>query len=297
MSFDTQNFYATKDAASVWTSSFWDTTDKTVTSPFGYESSDPSEATEYVGQSDSTFWYNGDGEFHMKGTYPRIYLNKTWKNVEVCVYYKRSGSSGNASDGCVIGVRSHLLGHRNSNYFRDTHTYYGRLRHDGHSDIAKEAHHAESPYSYPSNYVTWGDDQYRKKRDIYQGPTPQDVWIGWKYICVNIKGSSGTKILNQTWIDQISGGVEGNFDPSNWKLVESVVDSYGKIPAKDDTFEAFEIFNTDPNMVFDNSGIVFLRNGGVTDPDKSSYKFFSVHEISEIYEDPVEVMKTTPLWS
>ena len=275
----------------VWTSDYWYKKKDVINySSKGMDKDDPQSFLEFTsGRNDSEWKFLGDGICHMKGTYPRLYItNSNYKNVECTMYYRNnSGLETKDTDGADFGCRSHLLGHRDENYFKYTHTYYGRLRGNGTGDLAKEAHHREDflsdGFTYDTTYRTWGNGKYRKTKKIFGGGNiPSGQWIGWKVIVSNIKGSEGKKILLQTWIDVKSNGEPEKYAPENWQCVETLIDEYGKFPTAPSTI--YEYYGTDPKSIYDNTGIVFIRNSWIPNYG-ADYKDIVVREIDEINEE------------
>ena len=298
MSVKIQNLYRIDSQSPAWTSNYWYGLTRKVSNiknPVNTDlinmepdPADPQGVAEIQGaqdpndKSNSWEWF-GNGTMRMKGVYPRIYLNyDKWKNVEITIYYKRLGISGKAADGINIAARSHPKGHQSAEdgkYYAQTHTYYGRLRHDGHQDFAKEFHHraAMENLNYAGTYRTWGNNKYRKKKQVFSGDfLPRFKWIGWKFVCCNVKGSEGKKVLLQSWIDLKSKGDPLKMHKDNWELVGQVIDEKGKIPGAPS--KAYDIFGTSNDDVFDYEGICFLRSGF----GDALYKDFSVVPIKEI---------------
>ena len=288
----------------VWKSDFWYNIRRVVDNKTGENADlinmepDPADPMGFMeiqgealkdGNKNNRWVWFANGIMRMSGVYPRIYLNYPhWKNVEITIYYKRLGISGKSSDGINVGARSHPLGHQspeNGKYYAETHTYYGRLRHDGSCDFAVEPHHrAELPdLEYEGTYRTFGGGRYRKKKMVFSGDfLPRNKWIGWKFVVSNLKdsktGEDDKKVLLQNWIDLKSNGDPAKMSKDNWELVDEVIDEYGKIPGAPS--KAYEIFGTDKNDIFNNEGICFLRSGF----GDALYRDFSVVPIKTIHD-------------
>ncbi len=227
----------------------------------GIDPDDPTTWSEYRG--DGTLLIDGLGVLFMGGGEPRIYINPYpgesetnpemfFKNVEVTVYYMRTGSDGANWGGCVIGVRSGPNGHSSYGDYCDATTYYGRLRHDGKVDLEKELHHPESSVAVSKTY--WGGS-----------PTPSNQWIGVKFCVYNINNDTNVKL--ELYVDKTSGGANGGV----WELAVSTTDSGSW------TVDVPGCSYANNTIITTGGGVVMIRN---TEAAEARYKMFSVREIN-----------------
>lgn len=275
-------FYQSKPNGPEWNSAHWNK--KKIGAGSGKrDKDDPTGISKYNGGGCKWEFYNNI--MNMTGRYPRLYLLDNFKNVECTMYYRKSNKEGKASDGIVFGTRSSFSGHLSNGDHSKTHTYYARIRHDGYCCFAKEQSHS-------SGYSTWANGNGKKKKIFNEG-LPINKWIGMKFICMNI---SDKEVLLRLYIDRKSNGEPNKLNKaSNWELLLEVVDKYGVFPSKNKRAKEFGL---DINDIFNTSGMVFIRNGFVTE-GKSEYKYVSVREIvnkPQLYAiQPIAPLPSTPI--
>ena len=222
-----------------------------------------------------------EGVLTMSGEQPRLYLNpwiksdgrhwslkeerqrlaaskplRFYKNTEVTVYYKRSGTDGAAYAGLVIGCRSSPNGHTSSKlYHEDAHTYYVKFRHDGGVQFVKEVTHPEIVV--------------QSIGDLFSGEAlPQNEWIGMKFTVYNLDAN---RVKLEVYIDRTSEAEPDKItDSDNWKKVGEMTDD-------GTNFVATTIGDVDgESAITEGGGVVFIRNSGIA---KAEYKFLQVTEI------------------
>lgn len=264
-----------------WTSRFWD---NGVPRKFTKSINDPYDNTNiarFNGDSTCSYTFNGDGIMNMLGRYPRLYIEDIYNNVEATMYYRKNTLNGKDSDGISFGIRSSLDGHlKNSkiynHHWMNTHTYYGRIRHDGRYDICKEQIHGQKFSCFPKSKPYLYEDKRR---------LPKNKWFGMKFIVVNI---CPEKVLLQLWIDRKSNAEEDEMQKKeNWELLLEIVDSYGVFPSSDN--DKVELYRLDRNIPFITPGMVFIRNGFIY-KGESLYKYVSVREIELTNEEKENYM-------
>merc|ERR1712002_100620 len=229
-----------------------------------------------------------DGIMKMSGYQVRLYINpylaesrtnedKNWPirgdkyywNTETSVYYKRTGSDGKSGAGLVIGCRSSHNGHAKPviNY-KNTHTYYARLRHDGKVDFVKEMTHPKSEYIWKSTNHTQGK-LFKPHKKLF----PAGQWYGMKFIVYNL--DLNTVKLELYWDKKSHGDEDKIGNINNWEKLDELIDD-GK------TFKApvysnyTEHTNNGWAPITEGGGTVFIRN---TNIKEASYKYFSVREL------------------
>lgn len=230
---------------------------------------DTTNISQFNGDTTCNYTFAGNGEMNMVGKYPRVYLKNLYTNTEATMYYKKDTTAGKDADGIVFGARSAFNGHtenskiNNANWM-NTHTYYGRIRHDGKYDICKEQIHNQEFSCYPKvkPYL------YTDKRRL-----PTNQWLGMKFIVANICPHS---VLLQLWADKTSNSNEEQLNnKTNWELLLEVIDTNGSFPSSINPL--VDLYELDRNAPFLTSGMSLVRNGFVY--EKSYYKYVSVREI------------------
>ncbi len=207
----------------------------------------------------------GNGILEMSGSQPRFYLNNQgvfYKNMEITVYYKRTGTDGIDWSGLIVGSRSSPNGHSlPSTNYEYSHTYYARIRHDGQVDFSKELTHPKSEY--------WWNG-INKHGKLFNGQLHEGIWYGMKFILYNL---DNTRVKMELYIDRTSNGEDDKLnDINNWeKLGEVIDDGNWPVPIRSE-FEEI----VDKNTVITQGGVCFIRNTGI---EKAEYKYFSVREI------------------
>jgi hypothetical protein len=200
-----------------------------------------------------------DGVLTMSGEAPRLYVypyeGTTWRNTEVTVYYMRVSDSATRYAGMVAGVRSGPDGHTDANPC-DAHTYYGRMRHDGEFDFAKELKH---PSSAPRQSIppqpAWPN-----------GTLPRHQWIGFKLVAYNI----GQTVKLEVYRDLTEGR-----DGGTWEKVNETLDDGGWF-ARTDCPEHHPV-NRRSDLRILAGGTILIRN---TDVEAARYRWLSIREIA-----------------
>jgi hypothetical protein len=259
--FGITNLYPDVAGTQEWNSLHWDNgVERILSGSAGTRDPyDPTGWSQYRGTGTLTF--TGNVLLLMGGGEPRIYINPYegssetnpevfWKNVEISVYYMRTGSDGANWGGCIIGARSGPNGHTGTNPCTAT-TYYARLRHDGKIDFEKELAHSASTVGISQEY--WDGN-----------PLPSNRWIGMKYCVYNINNDTNVKL--EMYLDTSSNGSGGG----TWeKVLELVDDGNWSAPADSCTFP-------DTHIITGGGGVVFIRNTNIAE---ARYKWFTVREI------------------
>jgi len=265
--FGITEFFATKKGSLPWDSSHWSNgVDRSLSSGnmAGKDPLDPTLWSEYRGDGD--LHIDGQGVLTMSGRQPRLYINpyadrttenpeQFFKNVEITVYYRRTGTDGANWGGLIVGARSGPNGHSSFGDYCDATTQYARFRHDGLWDFEKEIQHPSATY--------WGEAE-NKHGVLFADSLTADRWIGMKYIVRNV--ADGVQF--DLYIDTKSNGDIRN--GGQWEAVSSLTDSgQWESPSVGCGLE-------DNFIISEGGGVVFIRN---TDIAKAEYKYFSVREI------------------
>jgi len=256
--FGIEQLYPSAAGGGVWTAEHW-----LAAGPYTIDDrEDPNDPLGISGmRGTGTLEVTEEGELVMGGSQPRIYVypgpQGPWQNVEVTVYYRRVADDGTAYAGLVVGVRSGPEGHGDTPC--DAHTYYGRLRHDGSADFAKELMHPESAAQSSVDADTvWPGD----------GELPFETWIGWKFVIYNLPDDAGVKL--ETYRD-LSAGQDGG----TWELVNETIDDTGWNAVT--TCTEHGPTDGESDMAVTEGGTTFIRN---TNIEEAHYRWFSIREIS-----------------
>ena len=277
--------YASNPDIPAWNSAHWSVSGSYTLNP--RDKYDTTGVTQ--GRYNPPYRYNiSGGVLTMRGVQPRLYLNpwvkpdgrhwplrqererlaagrplRFYKNTEVTVYYRRTGTDGASYAGLVLGCRSSPNGHITSTlYHEHAHTYYTMFRHDGLAQFGKEVTHPRAGV--------------HKIGHLFKGqPLPQGEWIGMKFVVYNL---DLVRVKLEVYIDRTSGGELGKIsDANNWKKVGEMIDDGTNFEV--DTFDGVD----GKSAITEGGGVVFIRN---TDIAKSEYKFFQVTEI----QTPVQAL-------
>ena len=210
---------------------------------------------------------DGAGVARLGGEQPRMYVyeeNKTWNNVEITFYAKRTSErSTNYRQGFIAGARSEhqavtdetpCLGY----------AYYGRMLYNGRVNVIKELSHPPAPVeqAYSSNKPS---ANYRVEWGTPNGEIPFDRWIGHKFIVRNC--DYNTKVRLSLYRDMTEGENGGD-----WEQLLHEADN-----------EDWPVSDLDPNcdclptqVLTWPASSVFIRN---TEIDAADYTKFSIREI------------------
>jgi hypothetical protein len=232
----------------------------------------------------------GNGILEMSGSQPRIYINGDldgdgiseaifYKNTEITVYYRQKSSPADWG-GLIIGCRSSPNGHSSpSSNYKNTTTYYARFRGDGKVDFEKELTHSPTEYQWNGKLHTHGH--------IFDGPFPNNIWIGMKFICYTQKNGN---VKLELYIDRTSQGNEEKIkDISVWEKLGEAIDA-GDWPAP--IISKYKNQINPYTIIKEGNGVPFIRN---TDISKGEYKYFEVREIQveeEKEENPIQNILT-----
>jgi hypothetical protein len=251
--FGIKMIYATRDGTRIWNSAHWDK--KNYVMETRHDRSDPHGISGKRGNGTLTV---ADGILTMAGEEPRLYINPfegtTWRDTELTVYYMRVADNAARHAGMVAGVRSGPEGHTTMTPC-DAHTYYGRMRHDGAFDFAKELKHpASASHERLPPEQAWPD-----------GKLPFNRWIGWKYVCYNV----GMRVKLEVYRDLTEAQ-----DGGNWEKINETVDEGGWFTGTDCPEHNPVDGRSDMRVL--NGGTVLIRNTNIQD---ARYRWVSIREI------------------
>ncbi len=285
--FNIPELYPSAQPERAWDSRHWANGQQRDLSSHGRDADDPKNWTQMRGSGNYTI--DGNGILELGGSQPRIYITGYtyngstldesippevfWKNVEVTVYYKRSGTDGENWGGLVMGTRSGPDGHTSHSYCSAS-TYYARMRHDGKWDFEKELTHPDAEY--------WGTALHQHGELWGGNPLPSDRWIGMKFVIYNLNQDD---VKMQYYYDKTSGGDPALIsDKSNWEKIGELTDN-GNWPVSvkadcvgTEYIDAGRVDNGKSTQVItDGGGVVFIRNTGAA---KAEYKWLTIREVS-----------------
>jgi hypothetical protein len=243
----------TRDGARPWTSEHWKNQNYRIEAR--RDSNDPQGNSGKRGEGTLSV---ADGVLTMSGEQPRLYVypfdDAPWRDVELTVYYMRVADNATNYAGMIAGLRSGPDGHTAATPC-DAHTYYGRMRHDGAFDFAKELKHPASS----------SRDRLPAEQAWPDGKLPFHQWIGWKLIGYNVP--NGVKLEIYRDLTEGRGG-------GDWKKVIETTDDGGWFARSDCPDQNPVAGHSDMKIV--NGGTVFIRN---TNVQEARYRWMSIREI------------------
>jgi hypothetical protein len=245
--------YPTRAGTKTWTSAHWQNATYRLD-----ERRDGNDPQGISGKRGNGMLAVADGVLTMSGDQPRLYVypypDSSWRDVEVTAYYQRVADEDVAYAGMVAGIRSGPDGHSDNPC--DAHTYYGRMRHDGSFDFAKELKHPRSSTAHrlPGSEA-WPD-----------GKLPHKKWIGFKFVGYN----HGGKVKLEVYRDLTEGQNGGK-----WEKVNEATDQGGWF-APTDCPQHHPVPGRSDALIVD-GGTVLIRN---TNVESAKYRWVSVRQIN-----------------
>ena len=245
--------YPTREGTRIWDSTHWDKHNYVMDAR--HDQNDPQGISGKRGNGTLTV---SNGILTMAGEEPRLYISPfegtTWRDTELTVYYLRAADNASRHAGMVAGVRSGPEGHTTTTPC-DAHTYYGRMRHDGALDFAKELKHpASTSRERVPPEMAWPD-----------GRLPFNRWIGWKFVCYNV--DKGVKL-------EVYRDLSEARDGGDWEKVNETTDDGGWF-TRTDCPEHSPIDERSDMRVL-NGGAVLIRNTNIQD---ARYRWVTLREI------------------
>jgi hypothetical protein len=197
---------------------------------------DPYDPEFFLEGEEQTLEIHGDGVAKSYGEQIRLYIGdrtraKTWLNVELTVYGKRTSerSGAGADTGFEFQARSGdghtsatALGPSGLPLQCDGHAYGFSFRNDGRALVEKEIRHPT--YTAQAGTNVWGG-----------GTFPKNRWVGMKLIVYNVDG--GAHVKQELWRD-LTDGVDGgtwvkvfeHTDAGGWAIERAVAAACGVPP-------------------------------------------------------------------
>jgi hypothetical protein len=251
--FGVKMLYPTREGTRSWTSAHWDSRSYVIDARF-----DPNDPQGNSGKRGTGTLTVENGVLTMAGEQPRLYIypfqGVPWRDAELTVYYMRVADDASAYAGMVAGMRSGSDGHTTMMPC-DAHTYYGRMRHDGAFDFAKELKHPASS--------AWG--QVPAQTAWQGGKLPFNQWIGWKMVGYNAGGQVKLEIYRDL-TEARDGGT--------WEKVNETADGGGWFSRTDCPEHNPTAGRSDVRIL--DGGTIFVRNTNIED---ARYRWISIREI------------------
>lgn len=236
---------------------------------------DPKDSWFDANHGSATYRVDGAGLFKISGSTARMYIHdpamavaSSWHNVELTVYAKRVADSNTAYSG-IAGVArtNHGTTAPELSNLCDTRGISGRIRNDGHIDFEKETSHPNSTAI--------------RDKSIWSGGLPKNIWIGYKYIVIDLPDGN---VKLELWMDQTDGANGGT-----WVKINEWIDTgsnfgVGATACKAGIDPALRLTNADdrPGSESGKPNITIYFRADNVSTNGLIYKKMSVREITPI---------------